>query len=198
MGLTIEYIEGQTPLDEDEKDGLLIKSITTRGELDEFEQLNIEKAIEWTLGKKFKAEQIISEGFVKDLHYRMFSDVWAWAGQFRKSNKNIGVEKHLIAVSLKQLNDDCKYWIKNIIYPEEEIAIRFKRRIVNIHCFSNGNGRHSRLLADIIINHIFGKAFFTWGRTNLNKKGEARTNYLNAIRAGDNGKIQPLIAFAKS
>jgi fido (protein-threonine AMPylation protein) len=87
MGLEIEYIEGQTPLDEDEKEGLLIKSITTRGELDEFEQFNIEKAIQWTLGKKWKPEYILSEDFVKELHKRMFKEVWSWAGEFRKTNK---------------------------------------------------------------------------------------------------------------
>jgi Fic-DOC domain mobile mystery protein B len=196
MGLEIEYIEGQTPLDEDEKEGLLIKSITTRGELDEFEQLNIEKAIQWTLGKKWKPGYILSENFVKELHKRMFSEVWSWAGEFRKTNKNIGVDKYQIGVSLKQLLDDCLYWLKSKTYSDEEFAIRFKHRIVKIHCFPNGNGRHSRLIADIIISQIFGKPIFTWNNTNLNKKGEARSNYLTAIRSADNGDIKPLINFA--
>ena len=198
MGLNIEYIEGQTPLDEDEKEGLLIKSITTRGELDEFEQYNIEKAIEWTFGKKLKINYILSEGFVKELHYKMFGEVWAWAGEFRKTNKNIGVDKFQIAISLKQLLDDCYYWVAHQSYSEDEIAIQFKHRIVSIHCFSNGNGRHSRLMADIIINQIFGKPFFTWNSSNLNKKSEVRTKYLVAIRSADNGDIKPLIEFARS
>ncbi len=198
MGIDLEYIDGQTPLDEDEKEGLLIKTITTRGELDEFEQLNIERAVEWTLSKKFKTEYIISEEFVKELHRRMFCDTWAWAGEFRKTNKNIGVDKYLIGVSLRQLIDDCRYWIENNIYFEDEIAIRLKHSIVNIHCFPNGNGRHSRLFADVIINKIFGRPYFTWNRHNLNKKGEARNKYLNAIREGDKGNIQSLIEFARS
>jgi Fic-DOC domain mobile mystery protein B len=198
MGLEIEYIEGQTPLDEDEKEGLLIKSITTRGELDEFEQFNIEKAIEWTLGKKWKPEYILSEDFVKELHKRMFKEVWSWAGEFRKTNKNIGVDKYQTGVSLKQLLDDGLYWLKNKTYSDEEFAIRFKHRIVKIHCFPNGNGRPSRLIADIIISQIFGKPVFTWSSINLNKKGEARSNYLNAIRLADIGDIKPLIDFAKS
>jgi len=198
MGLEIEYIEGQTPLDEDEKEGLLIKSITTRGELDEFEQFNIEKAIQWTLGKKWKPEYILSEDFVKELHKRMFKEVWSWAGEFRKTNKNIGVDKYQIGVSLKQLLDDGLYWLKNKTYSDEEFAIRFKHRIVIIHCFPNGNGRHSRLIADIIISQIFGKPVFTWNSTNLNKKGGARSNYLTAIRLADNGDIKPLIDFAKA
>ncbi len=197
MGLDLNYINGQTPLDEDEKEGLLIKTITTRGELDEFEQLNIEKAIEWTISRKFKPEYILSEKFVKDLHYKMFGDTWSWAGKFRKTNKNIGVDKYIIGVSLKQLIDNCKFWIKNKTFSEDEIAIRFKHEIVKIHCFPNGNGRHSRLTADVIINQIFGKNYFTWSNHNLNKKGEARGNYLKAIKEGDIGNIQPLIEFAK-
>ena len=198
MGLVLEYIEGQTPIDEDEKEGLLIKSITTRGELDEFEQLNIEKAIQWTLGKKWKPDYILSEEFVKELHRRMFNDVWSWAGKYRKTNKNIGVDKYEIGISLRQLIDDCVYWLKNNTYPDEEIAIRFKHRVVKIHCFPNGNGRHSRLIADIIMQQIFGKPVFNWNKANLNKKGEARTNYLMAIRAADLGDIKPLIVFANN
>jgi Fic-DOC domain mobile mystery protein B len=198
MGLKIEYDEGQTPLDEDEKEELLIKSITTRGELDEFEQYNIEKAIEWTLGKKWKPEYILSEDFVKELHKRMFKEVWSWAGEFRKTNKNIGVDKYQIGVSLKQLLDDGLYWLKNKTYSDEEFAIRFKHRIVKIHCFPNGNGRHSRLIADIIISQIFGKPVFTWSSINLNKKGEARSNYLTSIKLADIGDIKPLIIFAKT
>ncbi|MBU2649667.1 MAG: mobile mystery protein B [Bacteroidetes bacterium] len=198
MGLEIDYIEGQTPLDEDEKEGLLIKSITTRGELDEFEQLNIEKAIQWTIGKKWKPEYILSEVFVKELHKRMFNEVWSWAGKFRITNKNIGVDKYEIGISLKQLLDDSLYWLENKTYSDEEIAIRFKHRIVSIHCFANGNGRHSRLMADIIIKQIFGRSIFTWSRTNINKTGESRCVYLMAIRQADSGDINPLINFAKS
>ncbi|NQU67741.1 MAG: mobile mystery protein B [Candidatus Marinimicrobia bacterium] len=198
MGLEIEYIEGQTPLDEDEKEGLLIESITTRSELDEFEQFNIEKAIQWTLGKKWKPEYIISEKFVKELHKRMFGEVWSWAGMFRKTNNNIGVDKYDIGVSLKQLLNDCLYWLENKTYSDEEFAIRFKHRIVTIHCFPNGNGRHSRLIADIVIKQIFNRPVFTWNRDDLNNKGDARSNYLKAIRLADNGDINPLIEFAKT
>ena len=197
MGLRIEYIEGQTPLDEDEKSGLLIKSITTRKELDEFEQYNIEKAIEWSLTKKWKSHHILSEEFVKELHRKMFNEVWAWAGQFRQTNKNIGVDKYQIGISLRQLIDDCKFWLESNTYSEDEIAIHFKHKIVKIHCFSNGNGRHSRLIADIIINHIFGKPIFTWNNTNLNRKGEARSKYLNSIKAADDGNIKLLLEFAR-
>jgi Fic-DOC domain mobile mystery protein B len=198
MGLDFEYIEGQSPLNEDEKVGLLIKSITTREELDEFEQQNIEKAIQWTLGKKWSSDYILSESFVKELHRRMFNDVWSWAGKFRHSEKNLGVDWYQIITSLKQLIDDSKYWLANKTYSDDEFAIQFKHKIVTIHCFPNGNGRHSRLMADITIGQIFGKPIFKWSSTSLNKKNEARTNYLKAIHIADNGDIKPLIEFARS
>jgi len=180
MGLDLQYISGQTPLDEDEKEGLLIDSITTRGELDEFEQLNIIQAVEWTLTRKFDNEYVFSEQFVRELHRRMFSDVWSWAGLFRKSNKNIGADKTLISTSLKQLLENAKTWIDKSVYPEDEIAVRLKHGVVNIHCFPNGNGRHSRLMADVVITHIFHRPVFTWGQSDLNRQNEVRKTYINA------------------
>jgi Fic-DOC domain mobile mystery protein B len=161
MGLNLEYQQGQTPLGEEEKNGLMIKSIASMRELDEFEQFNIEKAIEWTIRSKFKVETILSEKFVKQVHEKMFGGVWKWAGDFRKSEKNIGVSWINIEMELRYLLDDTKYWIENKTYCPDEIAIRFKHRIVKIHCFPNGNGRHSRIMADIIIESIFEKEVFS-------------------------------------
>jgi Fic-DOC domain mobile mystery protein B len=200
MGLIINYEDGQTPLDEDEKEGLIIPSITTRQELDEVEQRNIEKAIRWTIERrrKFSTGEVLTETFICGLHKKMLGEVWQWAGSFRNSNKNIGVDKFQIGVQLRILIDDCKYWIVNQIYSPEEIAIRFKHRIVSIHCFANGNGRHSRLIADVIIEKIFGKEVFTWGSYNLVEKSEFRSLYLNALRQADKGNYGPLIQFAWS
>jgi Fic-DOC domain mobile mystery protein B len=198
MGLDLEYVDGQTPLDEDEKEGLLIPTISTRGELDEFEQQNIEKGILWTLKRSFKTEIILSEKFIKDVHRKMYGDVWAWAGEFRKTDKNIGIDKWQISTQLKYLLDDTKFWIDNNIYPAEEISVRFKHRIVSIHCFANGNGRHSRLMADIIIENIFKQPAFTWGAANLVKQGNTRKTYLKAIKIADAGDIKSLIEFARS
>ncbi|MDI1355365.1 MAG: mobile mystery protein B [bacterium] len=199
MGFEIKYKDGQSPLSEEEMHGLLIDTITTHEELNEFEQQNIEKAIEWTYTKKFKPEYILSEKFVKELHFRMFDEVWQWAGDFRLSEKHIGIKFHLIGTSLKQLNDDCLFWIENKTYSEDEITIRYKHRIVNIHCFANGNGRHSRLIADVIRKQIFNKDYFSWSSLGkLVKDGKQRANYLKAIREADKENIQPLIDFAKS
>ena len=76
MGLELNYINGQTPLDEDEKEGLLKKTISTRAELDEFEQLNIDEARVWLLKTKLDVSKILSEEFIKELHSKMFENVW--------------------------------------------------------------------------------------------------------------------------
>ncbi len=198
MGLVLDYGDGQTPIDEDEKEGLLIPTIATREELDEFEQQNIEKAILWTIGRRLKAKAILTEEFVLLLHRLMYGDVWGWAGAFRKTNKNIGVDKWQIPTDLRNLLQDAMYWIENNTYPSQEIAIRFKHRIVSIHCFPNGNGRHSRLMGDVIVEKIFGLPVFTWGAANLVKAGDTRKEYLKALKAADNGDMEPLIKFSRS
>ncbi len=198
MGLELIYNDGQTPLDEDEKEGLLIQSIATRGELDEFEQQNIEDAIQWSLTRKFKSEQILSEYFIQELHKRMYKNVWRWAGAYRKTNKNIGVDKLEIPVALRSLIDDAYYWLENNIYDPEEFAIRFKHRLVSIHCFPNGNGRHSRMIADIIVEKIFQQPVFSWGSKNLSDEKESREKYLLALRKADKGDFSLLLKFARS
>lgn len=197
MGIKLKYDLGQTPLDEDEKDDLKIRSITTQGELDEFEQLNIEKAVEWTINSNLKAKKVLTEKFIKDLHKRMYGDVWKWAGKFRKSDKNLGIPWLQIGIELRYLLDDTEYWIENETYPPDEIAIRFKHRLVSIHCFPNGNGRHSRMMADIIIESIFGKEIFCWHQSNMVKADETRKKYIDSLKQPDKGNIGPLIEFAR-
>lgn len=198
MGLDLEYTNGQTPLEEDEKDGLLIPTITTRADLDEYEHLNIEEAMLWVTSKTLKTETIFTEKFIRNLHKRMYGNVWKWAGDFRKTNKNLGVDKWQISTELKNLCDDALYWVQQKTYTPDEIAIRFKHRIVSIHCFPNGNGRHSRLMADIIIEKIFKLPPFTWGAGDLAHQGDIRSNYIQAVKEADQGNLAPLISFARS
>jgi Fic-DOC domain mobile mystery protein B len=197
MGLNIDYIEGQTPLDEVEKEGLLIKTISTRGDLDEFEQLNIQSAVEWSLKIKAGKKQILTEDFLMRVHKRMFGEVWAWAGTIRKSNKYIGVDKTQIRAEIRKLIADCNFWIDHTIFNDEEIVIRFSHRLVKIHLFPNGNGRHSRLVADIMISRIFSKSVFSWGHSDLSKNTLIRKEYLAAIYKADNNDLNPLIEFAR-
>ena len=196
MGLDLQYSEGQTPLDGEEREGLKIPTINTQADLDQFEQLNVEKAVAWSLTAKVKAEEVLTEEFIKELHKRMFGEVWKWAGRFRQSNKNLGIEWTKISVELRSLIDDTKFWIEQETYPPTEIAIRFKYRIVSIHCFPNGNGRHSRLMADLIMQFIFSKEPFNWQRSNMVKADRIRTTYIQALQSADKGNIGPLVEFA--
>jgi len=197
MGIELEYKIGQTPLDEEEIEGLLLNSIKTQQELDEHEQLNIEKAIEWSIGLKLTPEKIFDELFIKKVHEKMFDQVWKWAGRFRQSEKNMGVQWTLISIELRKLLADTLFWIENKTFSEDEIAIMFKHRLVSIHCFSNGNGRHSRLMADIIAKTIFKSKVFSWNQSSLAKADDARKEYITAIKAADDGKLERLIAFAR-
>ncbi|MBK9109878.1 MAG: mobile mystery protein B [Saprospiraceae bacterium] len=198
MGLKFEHPDGQTPLYEEEKDGLLIPTIATRGELDEFEQQNIEQAVQWVLMKTFKPDVVFTEKFIRDVHKRMYGNIWAWAGDFRRSNKNLGVDKWQISIELKKLLEDAIFWMDNKTYSPDEFAIRFKHKLVSIHCFPNGNGRHSRLLADIIIGKLFKLQVFSWGASHLDPASNSRATYINALKKADNGEIVPLLEFARS
>lgn len=198
MELDFELVDGQTPLDEDEIEGLLILSVSTRSELDEFEQLNIEKAYEWLLKKTFTVEKVLTEEFVKELHRKMYSDIWKWAGDFRTTEKSIGCDPVVISIELKNLIDDAKYWIENKMFSDDEVSIRFSHRIVKIHCFSNGNGRHSRMITDLLIEKCFNQSSFSWGGKNLVKHEEARKLYLKALQDADENNYTKLIDFARS
>lgn len=200
MGLNLDHIPGQTLIEEEEREGLKIASISTNGELDEFEQQNIEQAILWTIGRKITSEKLLSEVFVKEFHARMFGEVWSWAGKFRNTEKNIGIESWKIPTELRVLLDDVKFWIENNSFPEDEIAIKFKHRIVSIHCFPNGNGRHSRLMADLIVEKVFRRTVFSWGQrnANLSNVSDLRTEYLSALKKADLSNFDKLIKFARS
>lgn len=191
-------MDGQTPLEEEERAGLLIPTIATREELDAFEQNNIEEAMQHVLNRPVIAEVLLTEKFICHLHKQMFGDVWAWAGKFRKTDKNLGVDKWQIATTLKTLCDDTLFWIQNDTFAPDEVALRFKHSIVSIYCFANGNGRHSRLMADLIIHKLYDKPLFSWGAADLKQESTARSNYLEAIKAADNGNFELLLRFARN
>ena len=194
MALTPEYLPGATPLDLDELASLIPKHITTQGELNEWEQLNIEQGEAWARRQR---KDILSEGFVRQLHQKMFGETWSWAGNFRKSNKNIGVDWQQISIKLRDLLNDTRYQIEHATYPPDEIATRFHHRLVLIPPFPNGNGRHARMIANLLIQQL-GQPIFTWGSKSLTALTEMRTRYIAALRAADDGDIKPLLAFVRS
>ncbi|MGH8781001.1 mobile mystery protein B [Paraburkholderia sp.] len=196
MALDIAYGTGQTPLDPDERAGLKPRHISTQGQLDEWEAENILGAMRWLDTQR--SRDVLNEDFCRELHRRMFGDTWKWAGQFRRSDKNIGCDWTQVPMRLRQLLGNAQYWLNENTFPVAEIATRFHHQIVSIHPFPNGNGRHSRQMADCLLKQC-GLETFTWGSgRNLVADGETRRMYIAALQAADRGDIAPLVAFVRS
>jgi Fic-DOC domain mobile mystery protein B len=194
MSDLFEEPDDATPLTAEEKRGLIPAHISYRRELNEAEQENIARAQDWALNRP---RDPVSEKFIKELHRRMLGEVWRWAGKFRLSDRNLGIAFYEIPVALRQLLDDTKTWIEYKSYPPDEIAVRFHHRLVQIHAFTNGNGRHARLTADLLVMRLGGERF-SWGSANLQDAGAVRKRYIAALEAADNHDIGPLLAFARS
>lgn len=189
-----EQDDAATPLTHEEREGLIPSYIALRHELNEAEQANILEAEGWAFARK---RDVLDEKLLKTLHKRMFGKVWRWAGEFRLTERNIGVPPHRIASDLRNLLDDARYWIEHATYPPDEIAARFHHRLVLVHPFPNGNGRHARMATDLLLVAL-GQPRFTWGRANLIDASETRQAYVAALRAADGRDIKPLLEFVRS
>jgi Fic-DOC domain mobile mystery protein B len=189
-----EESDNATPLTPEERRELIPAHIAYRSELNEAEQENIVRAQDWALGRR---RNLLTEKFITDLHRHMLGDVWRWAGRFRTSERNLGIAHYEIPVALRQLLDDTGAWIGHDAYAPDEIAVRFHHRLVQIHPFPNGNGRHARLMADLLVMSL-GRERFSWGSARLQDASAVRRRYTAALRAADNHDIGPLLAFARS
>lgn len=200
-GMTMSDIfkepDGATPLDLDELEGLRFKHIQTRGQLDELEQANIQNGLNWL--SKQKSPDVLSEGFVRKLHEKLFGEVWLWAGTFRKTEKSIGIDPNQISVQLRQLLDDAKYWVEHDTFPPKELAGRFHHKLVYIHLFPNGNGRHSRIMADAILTKVLGEPAIDWtGGYQLEKMNDRRVQYISVLRQADGHNFEELLEFIEA
>lgn len=190
-------LDDATPLEPQERLGLKQSWITNRRDLNEAEQENIVKGAAWGRGRGQKNRDLLTDDFAKTLHKRMFGDVWDWAGSYRLTERNIGIEAHRIPNDIIVMFDDVRYWVDHDTYAPDELAVRLHHRLVSIHPFPNGNGRHSRLMADLLISRLGGPSF-TWGGDTLRDVGELRATYVAALRAADVHDVQSLLAFARS
>lgn len=184
--------DGATPISEEDRQGLKIKTITTREELNRWEQENINKAYDWV--QKKRSITITDNITLRELHRQMFGMVWQWAGTYRTSNTNIGVDWPQIPVALRKFLDNVHFWIVNQTYSQPEVAARFHHGLVQIHLFPNGNGRHARMACDILMEKQFGLDPFDWG-SNLNVTSNVRERYIATLRAADNGNFEELYEF---
>lgn len=187
-----------TPLEPEERDGLQQSWITHRRDLNEAEQANIVKGTAWAQSRRSRRPaDLLTVPLALSLHKHMFGDVWRWAGTYRKTAKNIGIAANKIPVELPMMFDDVRHWVENKTYPPAEIAVRLHHRLVAIHPFPNGNGRHARLVADLLINLLGGEPL-TWGGASLSDVGELRSKYVKALKAADKHDVGPLLTFARS
>jgi Fic-DOC domain mobile mystery protein B len=190
----MDYPDGATPLNPNEMDGLRFKHVSTRGELDQLEQANITEGMTWL--DKQKTPDVLTERFICNLHKQLLGDVWEWAGSFRKTEKNIGVDPFQIAIQLRQLLDNVRYWIENDTYLPRELAARFHHRLVSIHAFPNGNGRHARIMADAVLTKLMNEPGIDWaGGYKLENMNERRNEYIAALRAADGHDFSALLKF---
>lgn len=189
-----EQDEASTPLTNEEREALIPSYITLRHELNDAEQANIVEAERWAFTRTRK---VLDERFLTNLHKRMFGRVWRWAGKYRHTARNIGIDAYRIPQDLRQLVDDCQYWIDHATYDPDEIAVRFHYRLVWIHPFPNGNGRHARLATDVLLVTL-GRPRFSWGKISLVDTSETRQAYVAALRAADRHDLGPLLKFVRS
>lgn len=192
---------GATPLEEEELEGLKQSWITTRGDLNEAEADNILSGqSKWTK-RRNKLDRLLDDKTVRDLHKDLLGQVWSWAGTYRRTEKSIGIDPIHISVEVRNLVEDAKYWFADKSdLTLDAAAARFHHRLVAIHPFANGNGRHSRFMTDLILRAL-GAPEFTWGGGQgnaLSTETEVRTAYLAALRAGDRGDYEPLLSFVRS
>lgn len=186
--------ENATPLTPAERNELIPTHVSLRSELNELEQQNIAQADSWAFARN---RHVLDEAFLRGLHRRMFNRVWRWAGEYRTTERNLGVAVFRIQPELRQAIDDAHYWVEHQSFAPDELAVRFHHRLVFVHPFPNGNGRWSRLAADLLIVRQ-GSPRFTWGRANLLAASDLRRDYIAALHAADNHDLAPLIAFARS
>jgi len=180
---------GATSVDDDEAESLIPSHIQTRADLNAWEQANILAAVRWT--RRTRAP-VLDQPTIRELHRRMFDRTWEWAGRYRHSNKNLGVDWPQITVAVHDLVEDGRLWIANETFPMDEIALRLHHRLVWIHPFPNGNGRHGRLWTDMFLRQN-GRPNFEWKNAELDLPGEARTAYIRALQAADDGDYGPLL-----
>jgi Fic-DOC domain mobile mystery protein B len=196
VGLNDGLPHGATPLEADELDGLIPSHLVSRGQLNEWEQQNIEAALLWLARQR--QLRPLEEDWLRRLHREMFGQTWRWAGQYRCSDKSIGADWRQIRMQLPALLGDVAFQMEHRVAEANVIAVGFHHRLVAIHPFPNGNGRHARLMADVLIEQL-GAPRFSWGgNSSLIDPTALRQSYIDALQKADRGDLSALLTFARA
>jgi Fic-DOC domain mobile mystery protein B len=198
MALTDAHSPGATPLRPEDLRGLKLLHITTYAELNEAEAANIISGQEWALrARKSDLSSMLSDDYLQLLHEKMYGQVWKWAGTYRTHDTNIGSQYPMIRTDLREFFDDARSWTDHSTFDPQELAIRTHHRIVKVHPFPNGNGRHSRLIADLLLMRHFKIERLPWGGGTLGNEDPNRVEYIAALQEADRNNYAPLIAIAR-
>jgi Fic-DOC domain mobile mystery protein B len=198
IALSLAWLDA-TPLDPNLRKDLLETWITNRSHLNEAEQENILRGRAWARRSRRTPEaiDILTDNFVRKLHEQMFGEVWRWAESYRQAELNIRIDPHLIPTRMQELLGNECFWIEHQTFSADEIAVRLHHGLTQIHGFPNGNGRHAREMADLLIERLGGTAF-SWCSGSLHDTGTLRAKYVAALKAADEHDMAPLMEFVRS
>lgn len=195
--MTASHPDGNTPIEDEQRAGLRLAYISTRGELDAAEQTNVAAGLDWALGARaMRYPDLLSASSMLRLHKRMFGEVYSWAGTFRRRETSIGVDPRHIPSLMRQLCLNARFWVERAEWSPAEIAVRIHHELARVHAFPNGNGRHARAMADILLMRHYKRDALAWGRDVLTGLEADRGDYIQAMRAADAGDFAPIIDFA--
>lgn len=190
--------QGATPLSPDDLLGLKLPHVQTRAQLNEIEAANILQGQNWVSSLKvLTLDDIFSRDFVIALHKNLFGDIWQWAGTFRLRELNIGVEPKNIPIDLHNFLEDAKCWLEFKHFSDLELSARIQHKLVQIHPFVNGNGRHARIFTDIVRVFLLNKKPLRWAKAKLEDMTTERAAYIAGLRKADGGDFSEMVDYLK-
>jgi len=208
---TFSAAYASTPIEPDDHQFLVpeMKHLITWADVDAEEASNIAKGRAWLIAQHFTLDDLFDTLTLRTIHQRMFGKVWTWAGSVRRRETSIGIDPSQIQTQFEQLVQNFRWRAANadeIGFSEEErreLGIRFHTEMVAIHAFVNGNGRHARLVANLVDSAMglgsLADPLYPWGARSGLPSAESRKLYLDAIKlAGSRGEYGPLLDIATS
>jgi Fic-DOC domain mobile mystery protein B len=203
MALTFTHAPGATPLRPEEVARLRpeLRSIKTMEQLNELEAANIAECEKWAqTSRLFKLPGILATRHIARVHKEMFDDVWLWAGRIRTHDLQNAFASpwHRVRTDLEVLWGDATHWFEREMFAPDDFAVRLHHRLVKVHAFANGNGRHARLVADLVLHRHFAAKRLTWGGAVLGEEGNERQTYISALKYADQGDYRPLLEFCRA
>lgn len=170
--------------------------VATNNELNELEALNIADAFAWADDQTWQTADFFTQHVLREIHAKMFDQVWVWAGTYRSREVNIGnCPPEEISTRLEQVLGNLSYQSENG-RSAHDVCTALHHCIAQIHPFPNGNGRHARLVARLLAQTMgLERSSLTWGSTEYADEDTRKAAYISSLRAADDGDFGPLKSF---